>query len=169
LGGSFCGQEHKVVFAKGIALASRSKTRINVYLAISLLCCVLGTILSVRYQRNTACFNDSPPLRSFVVTVGSHQERWLIKPSKEFAEKNGFKFDISYHDQHGRDYLIDLRRKDVEVVISNNITGLDKFDVDFYNYDCIHPTVASDLDDLVSDLKSSLKESIPNVTITEEK
>jgi hypothetical protein len=150
-------------------LASRSKTSISGYLVISLLCCVLGTVAFARYQKTTACFNDRPPLKSFVVTIGSYQERWLIKPSQEFAGKNGFKFDISYFDQHGREYLIDMRRKDVEVVVSNNIIDLDKFDVTFYNYDCIHPTVASDIDGLVRDLKSSFQEEIPNVTITEEK
>ena len=59
--------------------------------------------------------------------------------------------------------------KDVEVLILNNVIDLEKFDVAFYNNDCIHPTVASDIDGLVSDLKSSFKKEIPNVTITEEK
>ena len=150
-------------------LSNRSRTSISAYLIISLLCCVLGTVAFAQYQRNTACLNGRPPLKSFVVTVGRYQQRWLIKPSQEFADKNGFKFDISYFDQHGRDYLIDMRRKDVEVLILNNVIDLEKFDVAFYNNDCIHPTVASDIDGLVSDLKSSFKKEIPNVTITEEK
>jgi hypothetical protein len=149
--------------------ASRSKTSISGYLVISLLCCLLGTVAFVWNQRNTACLNNNPPLRSFVVTVDRYQERWLIKPSQDFADKNGFRFDISYFDQHGRDFLIDLRRKDVEVLVHNSVIDLQKFDVAFYNYDCIHPTVASDIDGLVNSLKNSFKEQIPNVTITDEK
>jgi hypothetical protein len=150
-------------------LASRSKSSIRGFLVISLLCCVLGAVAFAWYQRNTACLNNRPPLSSFVVTVDQYQQRWLIKPSQRFADKNGFKFDMSYFDQHGRNFLIDMRRKDVEVVILNNVMDLDKFDVAFYNYDCVNPTVASDIASLVSDLKSSFQEDIPNVTITEEK
>ena len=146
---------------------SRSKTFISGFLVISLLCCVLGVVAFARYQRNTACLNGRPPLRSIVVTVGRYQERWLIKPSQEFADKNGFTFDISYYDQHGRDFSIWMKRKDVEV-IARSPFKLGEFKIGFYNNDCLDPTVASEIDGLVSDLKSFIKEEIPNVMITEE-
>lgn len=149
--------------------ANRSKTFSSGCLLVILLFCVVGTVALKWYQKTTACFNDRPPLRSFVVTIGRYQQRWLIKSPQEFADKNGFKFDLSYFDQRGRDFLIAMRRKDVEVLILNNIIDLEKFDVGFYNYDCIHPTVASDIDDVVSDLKSLINDEIPNATITDEK
>jgi hypothetical protein len=147
--------------------ASRSKASISGFLLISLLCCVLGTVAFAWNQKTNACFNNMPPLRSFVVTVGSYQERWVIKPSQEFADKNGFKVEISYYDQHGRDFSIWMKRKDTEVVVSNDIIDSDKFDVAFYNNDCLHPTVASDIVDLEDDLKSLIINEIPNAMITE--
>ena len=147
-------------------LASRSKTSISGYLAISLLCCVLTVVAFARYQRTTACFNNRPPLRSFAVTVDRYQERWLIKPSQKFAEKHGFKFQMAYYDQHGRDFSIWMKRKDVEVIAVSPFK-LGEFRIGFYNNDCLHPIVASDIGGLVSDLKSFITEEIPNVTITE--
>jgi hypothetical protein len=147
--------------------ASRSRTSISRFLVVSLLCCVLGIAALAWYQKTIACFNHMPPLRSFVVSVGSYQERWIIKPSQEFASKNDFKFDISYYDQHGREYSIWMERKDVQVVI-DNVIDLEKFDISFYNNDCIHPTVASDISGLIDDLKSFINNEIPNAMITEE-
>ena len=149
-------------------LASRSKTSISGFLVISLFCCVLGVVAFAWYQRTTACFNNRPPLRSFVVTVDKYQERWLIKPSQEFAEKHGFSFQMAYYDQHGRDFSIWMKRKDVEVIARSPFDP-GEFRIGFYNNDCIHPTVASDIVGLVSDLKSFIKEEIPNVMITEKK
>ena len=59
-------------------------------------------------------------------------------------------------------------RKDVEVVILNLPMNLDHYDVAFYNFDCDHPTVASDIEGLVTDLKSLIGK-IPSAIITEEK
>ncbi len=146
--------------------ASRSKVLISGFLVISSLCCVLGTVAFAWYQKTIACFNNMPPLRSFVVTVSSYQERWMIKPSQDFARKNSFRSDISYYDQHGREFSIGMERKDVQVVI-NNVIDLEKFDVAFYNNDCIHPTVASDIVELEDDLKSFINSEIPNAMITE--
>lgn len=53
-------------------------------------------------------------------------------------------------------------------MIWNTLVDLDKFCVNFYDYDCTHPTVASDLEGLMSELKGLISE-IPNVTITEER
>jgi hypothetical protein len=149
-------------------LANRSKTSISGPLGISLLCCLLGIVGFTWYQKSNACFDDRPPLKSFVVTVDKYQERWLIKPSQKFADKNGFSFQMAYYDQHGRDFSIWMKRKDVEVIaVSPFKPG--EFKIGFYDNDCLHPTVASDIDGLVRDLKSSIKEEIPNVTITEKK
>lgn len=146
--------------------ASHSKISSSGFLAIGLLCCVLGTVAFAWYRKTIACFSNMPPLRSFVVTVGNYQERWLLKPSQEFADKNGFRLDVSYYDQHGREFSIWMERKDVQVVI-NNVIDLEKFAVNFYNNDCIQPTVASDITDLEDDLKSFINNEVPNAMITE--
>jgi hypothetical protein len=135
---------------------------------LSLLLCVVGVVALVWYQKNVECFQERPPLRGFVLTIDRSQQRLLIEQSQKFADKHGFKFDIAYYTPQVDDFLIDMRRKDVEVVISNNSFHLDKFDVSSYNYNCIHPTIASDIEGLVDDLRSLLNE-IPNVRITEEK
>jgi hypothetical protein len=146
--------------------ANRSKTSLNGFLVISLFCCVFGTIASVWYRKTSACLDSRSPLRGFEVTVGNYQERWVIKPSQEFADKNGFKLQTAYYDQHGREFSIWMKRKDVEVII-DNVIDKDKFDISFYNNDCIDPTVASDIDDLMDDLKRFITNEIPNATITE--
>jgi len=91
----------------------------------------------------------------------------LIDQSKKFADKHGFRFQIAYYTPNGTDFSIWLKRKDVEVITSTPFKP-GEFDIGFYNNDCIHPTVASDIEGLVSDLKSLISE-IPSVRITEEK
>ena len=127
----------------------------------------MGIIAIKWYQKTTDCFKSRPSLGSFVLTIDSDEHEFLIEESRKFADKHELKFDIVYYNSQGDNFLIDMRRKDVEVVIGNTI-DLDKFYVDFYNYDCIHPTVTSDIVDLTSNLKSVLSE-IPNATISEEK
>jgi hypothetical protein len=127
----------------------------------------VGGVGIIKYKQNVDCFQSRPSLAGFVIILDKSQQRQLIEQSQKFANKYGFKFDIAYYTPHGDDFLIDMTRKDVEIVIGNTI-DLEKFYVNFYNYDCVHPTVASDLDGLVNDLKGFIKE-IPYVTITEEK
>jgi hypothetical protein len=129
---------------------------------------LLGMLLCLmiaRYQQMNSCFKDRAPLRSFMVTLEQQQ---LIEQSRKFAEKYGFKFQIEYYTLNHENFLIDLTRKDIEVTASNPGFDLGTYFIGFYNYDCIHPTVAWDVDGLVTDLKSLISE-IPSVKITEEK
>ena len=136
-------------------------------LLLGLLSCVVGVVTVTWYKKTTECFKDRPPLRGFVLTIDRSEQKQLIEQSRKFADKHRFKFDIVYYTPNGEDFLIDITRKDAELIVSNpSSTDLGKFYVYFYNYDCIHPTVASDIDDLVNDLKRSLSE-IPNAIITE--
>ena len=102
-----------------------------------------------------------------MVTLDRSQQKQLIEQSRKFADKYGFKFQIDYYTLNQEDFSVWMKRKDIEVTASNPGTDLSTYFIGFYNYDCIHPTVASDIGDLVSDLKSFINE-IPNVTITEE-
>ena len=119
------------------------------------------------YQKTNGCYNDRPPLRSIDLSIDTSQSQQLIEQSKKFADKHGFKFQIAYYARNGTDFSIWMERKDVEVVTSSPFKTGD-FSIEFYNNNCLHPTVASDIVDLVSDLKSLVSE-IPSATITEEK
>jgi len=147
-------------------LVNRGKLLTAGCVLLGLLCCTVGAVTVSWYKKSTECFKDRPPLSSFVITIDRAQQKMLIEQSQKFASKHGFKFDIAYYTPQGDDFLINMRRKDVEVAINNNSFHLDKFSVDFYNFDCIHPTFASDIDGLVSDLKSLISE-IPTARITE--
>lgn len=133
------------------------------------LLCFVGALATINWwQKTTSCYNDRPPLSSFAVTVDASQQKKLIEQFQEFADKNSFKFGIAYYTPNHEEFLIDLTRHDTEVIGSNTSINLDKYLVTFHNNDCIHPTVASDIVDLVSDLESHIRE-IPSAIITEEK
>ena len=101
------------------------------------------------------------------VIIDTSQSQQLIEQLQKFADKNGFRSQIAYYTPNGKDFSVWMKRKDVEVIARSPFNP-GEFRIGFYNYDCIHPTVASDIDDLVSDLKSLLNE-IPNATIAEER
>lgn len=130
-----------------------------------LLCLAGGIILFTRYQNITSCRDDRLPLISMDVTSDPSQSEQLIEQFRKFAFKNSFRLDIVNPDQDGNDFRIRMMRKDVEV-ITRKPSNPSEFRIEFYNTDCIHPTVAADLNDLVVDLKSFIGE-IPNVTIIE--
>lgn len=146
---------------------SRKKSFI-VGCSAALLLCLIGGIILTRYQKMNNCYNDRPPLRSFAITIETSQSHQLKEQLQEFAYKNGFKHQTAYYSQRNEnDFSVWMKRKDVEVVArSPFVRG--EFEIGFYNNDCIHPTVATDIDNLVVDLKISLGE-IPNAMITEEK
>lgn len=137
-------------------------------LFIFLFFCLAGVTTVSWYKKTTECFKDRPPLRGFVLTINRGQQKLLVEQSQKFANGHEFKFDVVYYTPQGNDFLIDLIRKDVEVAITNTSFDLNKFYISFVNYDCIHPTVASDIGGLYNDLKSLISE-IPDAKLTEEK
>jgi len=146
-------------------LTKRTKLFVVGCFSLGLLACIVGASSLAWYKKSTECFKDRPPLSRFVLTIDQDEQKLLIEQSQKFADRHGFKFDIAYYTPQGNDFLIDMTRKDIEVTISNTSFDLNKFYVGFYNYDCIHPTVVSDIVDLEDDLKSFINE-IPKVMIT---
>jgi len=145
---------------------NRSKSFTVGYVLLGLMFCLAaGIVMITRYQKMNSCYNDRPPLRSIDVTIDTSQSEQLIEQLKKFADKNGFKYEIAYYTPNREDFSVWMTRKDVEVVISSPFNP-GEFGIDFYNNDCIQPTVASDIDGLLTDLKSFISE-IPNVTITD--
>lgn len=149
-------------------LTKRAKLFTGGCLLLGILFCVTGIVAAAQYQKSMGCLKERSPLRSFAVTIDRDEQNLLIEQSKEFANKHGLKFDIAYYAPRGDIFLIEMRRKDIQVIINNNSFHVDQFDVDFLNYDCIHPTVASNIEGLVSDLRSGISE-IPSAKITEKK
>ncbi|HSN22973.1 MAG TPA: hypothetical protein VLS45_02185 [Methylomicrobium sp.] len=145
--------------------ANRTQS-VRVGCALSLLAgLMVGIILFIYYQDITSCHSDMSPLISMGVTVDPSQDQQFIEQSRQFAFKYNFRLDIGDPDQQDGDFRIRMLRKDIEVIARSPSTP-GGYEVEFYNYDCIHPLVASDLTDLVNDFKSFMSE-IPGVTITE--
>src|SRR5258708_39822990 len=123
-----------------------------------ILLCVLGGIgTKVMLENWTAkysCFNHRSSLGGFTATIDVSQQKQLIEQLQKFADNYGFKFQMSVYTPNGENFLVYLTRRDAEVIASNTEFDLNKFYVGFYNYDCVHPTVASDVEGLVSNLKN---------------
>jgi hypothetical protein len=124
-----------------------------------------GIILFRRYQAMTSCHGNQPLLASFAVTIDPSQNQQLVEQSRQFAFKHSFRFDVADFDRPASDLRIHMTGKDVEIV-TRSLPQPGGYEIGFYNYDCIHPTVLSDIDNLVNDLRNFIS-TIPNATITE--
>ena len=136
------------------------------FLLIALLCLAGGMIWTIRYQQLYGCYDNRPPLRRFSITIDPKQSQQLIQVLTMFANKNDFKYKIAYYGRTGEDFSFWMERKDLEVITTSPFTR-GEFNIGFYNHDCVHPTLDSDIENLVNDLKNYLGE-IPDITITEE-
>lgn len=141
-------------------------TSVRIGCAVTLLLLFAGGILLLRrYQAMSSCHDDDrPPLASMHVTIDPSQDEQFVEQSRQFAFKHNFRFDLGDPDQPGNNLRVHMIRKDVEVIAKiPSLPG--GYEIGFYNYDCSHPTLASDIGDLVDDFKSFMS-AIPNVTIT---
>jgi len=134
---------------------------------LGILLCAMAGIALIAYQKTNGCYNDRPPLRSIDLSIDTSQSQQLIEQSKKFADKHAFKLQIAYYNPSGTDFSIWMERKDVEVVTSSPFKP-GEFSIEFYNNNCLHPTVASDIEGLVTELKSRIGE-ISSAKITEVK
>jgi hypothetical protein len=158
-----CAVRHSVEGGK--MPANRTKS-VRVGCAVSLLLgLVAGIVFFTRYQATTGCHENHPLLKSMDITMDPSQDGQFIEQARQFAFKNSFRFDTGYFNPQNSDVRIRMLRKDVEIIIRNPFNA-GRFEIGFYNYDCIHPTMASDIDDLVIDFKGFLSE-IPTALINE--
>lgn len=155
--------------------AKRTKLIIAGCLSFSLLgilLCLVGEMVAKteaeNWNRQYSCFNDRAPLSGFTLTVDRSEQTQLIQVSRDFAEKYGFNFQIEFNTPDHETFLIEMTRKDLDVTVANTGNNPDTYYVGFYNNDCIHPTVASDIGSLVNDLKNDMGQ-IPTGTITDVK
>lgn len=130
-----------------------------------LLVLVVGSVLFTRYQSATSCHDNELLLKSFTVTIDPSQDKQFIEQSRNYAFKHGFRFDVGPFVESNNDWRFRMIRKDVEV-IARTPSAPGGYQIGFYNYDCIHPTLASDIEELVNDFKSFMSE-IPAAMITE--
>jgi hypothetical protein len=124
-----------------------------------------GILLITRYRATTTCHENNPVLKSMNITMDPGQEGQFMEQARKFAFKHSFRFDTGYFDPQKDKIRIRMMRKDVEIIVRNpsNAPG---FEVEFFNYDCIHPTLAADIDELVLDFKGFLSE-VPTAMIKE--
>lgn len=132
-----------------------------------LLVVAVGGFLYTRYQTMTSCLENRTPLKSISVTIDPNQDERLIEQSRKFAFKQGFRFDTAEFAANSRDWRIRMIGPDVEVMVRSP-SGPGGYEIGFYNYNCINPTTASEIDGLVDDFKSFLSE-VPTALITEQK
>ncbi len=145
-------------------------------LLIIILCAAGGIGGLSLFQRATSCINGRGPLREFDVTINVGDQNQLKEAFRKFASKNHFLIWTEDYTPNGQEFVMDLPRWDTEVISSNlaldpnEAHPLDElpFYVAFYNNNCFHPTVASDVNGLVSDLKTYISQ-VPTATITDVK
>jgi hypothetical protein len=125
----------------------------------------IGGVFWMRYQRTISCHDNRLLLRSMAVAIDPSQAKQLVEQSRNFAFKHGFRFDIGPFGENNSDWRFRLIRKDVEV-IARSPSNSGAYEVGFYNYDCIHPTTNSAIDELVNDFKIFMIE-VPTGMITE--
>ena len=152
-------------------MASNERRKLNYaigcLLFVMMMCLVGSARVITWYQRMTDCHDGRSPLRGFKITIDISQNQQLIEQLNKFADEYDFKFGVNKYTPDGEDFLIQLTRKDTEVIVTNTPFAQGEFDVWFLNNDCAHPTIASDIDNLVYGLKSFISE-IPNATIADE-
>jgi hypothetical protein len=153
-------------------LTRQRKSIVGGSIFLCLLLCAAAGLGLVAYQKATSCYRDIPPLRSIDVTIDGRldsvqQSQQLIQQLEKFADQNKFKYEVNYYTPRGDNFSVWIRRKDVEVLATSPVDNKG-FMIFFYNNDCIHPTVASDIGGLVSDLESYINQ-IPSAVISEDK
>lgn len=146
-------------------LPQRTKwARVGCFVSLLLLLAA-GGVVFMRYQSTTNCHEHELPLKTMAVTLDPSQDEQFIEQSRSFAFKYGFRFDIGTFDESNSDWRFRMIRKDIEV-IARSLSNPGAFEIGFYNYDCLHPTMASEIEDLVNDFKSFMSD-VPAVMITE--
>src|SRR5216684_4063429 len=100
------------------------------------LCIAVGMVMIVWWQKTTSCYDHQTPLRSFVLTLSSSQEKALAEQSQIFAAKNAFKYHIEFFTPDHEDFIIDMTRKDLEILVYNAGNNLNIYHIGFHNYDC---------------------------------
>jgi hypothetical protein len=132
----------------------------------SILLCLLGGIGVITIvEKKNGCYKERAPLRTIVVSLDTSQQEQLFELFREFADQYGFAIQIRQTTPTGKDFIIVMTHNDVEVIARNPFKW-SEFIIGIYNNDCICPTPASDIDGLVTNLKSLLSE-IPNAIISD--
>jgi hypothetical protein len=124
-----------------------------------------GIVLFTRYQAMNNCHENSAILKSMTVSMDPGQEAQFIEQARQFAFKHDFRLDAGFSELPNSSVRMRMIRSDVAIIVRNPLNP-GAFEIGFYNYDCIHPTLTSDIDDLVIDFKRFLSE-VPTAWIAE--
>ena len=148
---------------------SRSRTehiQIKYVILGIVVCLIIVAIVRPRYQQAISCYEVRAPLKSFFATLDLNRQQQLVEQIQDFADKNGFDFNVVYYPPNGDKILINLKRTDVEITIVNPFEA-QEYRVRFYNNDCLHPTTSGEVASLVNQLESLMR-AIPGVEIIKE-
>ena len=132
---------------------------------------LVGCILNIRQLVEVAGDNRGQlPIRSLRVTIDPSQREELFEQFRKFAEKHGFKIEISDYGTGGENYLIWMLRDNIKIIAGHSRPDPELVSVGFYEQNRATPIpeeTIETIDELVVDLMSFINE-IQNVTITEE-
>ncbi len=110
------------------------------------------------------------PIRSLTLTIDPQQREELFDQLHRFGDKHGFEFTLTDYGTNGKRFLVELLRKDINVLAVDIPDTSNMVVIGFYNHSFTNPVdekTIETIDELFTELQSLLGE-IPNVTITEE-
>ena len=147
-------------------LSKRPKTIPYLLLGVlfGIVLCILGCIGFKALSRITGD-GERPPVKSFRVTIDESQREKLFEQLRKFAEKHGFEISIRDSGLSEELYVVEMRRDDIIINISNPFDPT-VFRIGFYDQYLRPPADRETVNELVGELKSFINE-IPNATITE--
>ena len=133
---------------------------------------VLGCIGMVMFLNKAGETAGQTPIRGLKITIDESQKEELYLQLWKFADKHSFRIHIRDVDvsvgPSGKGFFIEMHRSDVQISAVGKPSAPIMVSINFYDEDRANPAAKETVDELFSDLKSSVSE-IPDVTITEEK
>lgn len=143
------------------------EARTKIFVLIFLLFALLATFTvntSGRAREDLSKPPGKAPIRKVDLTLAQDQRDQLFEQLREFADTHAFAIRISQTDPTGKHFLVQMWRKDVEVIGVDSVApGLFLFKIGLYNTDDDHPVSLQVVDELIVDLERFIEE-IPNVT-----
>jgi hypothetical protein len=110
------------------------------------------------------------PIRSLTPTIDPKQREELFDQLHRFGDRHSFEFTFTDYGTNGKRFLVELLRKDINVLAVDIPDTSNMVSIRFYNHSFTNPVdekTIETVDELFTELQSLLGE-IPNVTITEE-
>jgi hypothetical protein len=155
---------------KFMVLDNRKRWILLIFLFMSIPL-LTGCFLDVKQLVEIAGDNrELLPVRSFKITIDPMHREQLFEQFHKFAEKHGFRIEISDYGTNFESYLIWMLKDNIKINATHSGPDREVISVWFYDQSRAEPTseeTMETINELAADLKSFILE-IPDVTITEE-